>query len=223
MCAGTHVMNSEGAASVMREAILYRPKSETSQKTKMRLYCGGRQRTKSFQVTLPAADLGNVRFRDSRLGIGIMRFRDPELEALGWQAGDEITHINGKQVKETDDLQELDPAATTLTVDVERPLEGKDGFPDPPPRLVVGAPLVVGDALLYDSRTFHWGMAHEGVGAEGVTRYVLYANFKSSLDHAGVHPEAMGTKGLRDARRGFQNYVDQLRSEKREGKGALEL
>ncbi|CAE7662939.1 unnamed protein product, partial [Symbiodinium pilosum] len=56
-------------------------------------------------------------------------------------------------------------------------------------RLLVGAPLDIGDALIYDSRTVHWGMAN----CESYPRYVLYLNFKRG-GFRGSSPDAIAKR-----------------------------
>ncbi|CAK9014349.1 unnamed protein product [Durusdinium trenchii] len=51
---------------------------------------------------------------------------------------------------------------------------------------LIGAPLNVGDALLYDSRTVHWGSSNR----EEESRYVLYLNFKKR-DFVGTSPDEL--------------------------------
>ncbi|CAK0813036.1 unnamed protein product, partial [Prorocentrum cordatum] len=92
----------DDAQALLREAILWRPKGESSQEAKRRLYCGGRQRTRAFRLTLGAADLRGVRARDGRLGAAVAS-APPGLAGL--QAGDEITHAAGRRVAGSDDLR----------------------------------------------------------------------------------------------------------------------
>jgi len=56
-------------------------------------------------------------------------------------------------------------------------------------RTLVGAPLNIGDALIYDSRTVHWGMAN----CESYPRYVLYLNFKRGAFH-GCSPDTIAKR-----------------------------
>ncbi|CAE7626983.1 unnamed protein product [Symbiodinium sp. CCMP2592] len=56
-------------------------------------------------------------------------------------------------------------------------------------RMLVGAPLNIGDALIYDSRTVHWGMAN----CESYPRYVLYLNFKRGA-FRGCSPDAIAKR-----------------------------
>lgn len=56
-------------------------------------------------------------------------------------------------------------------------------------RMLVGAPLNIGDALIYDSRTVHWGMAN----CESYPRYVLYLNLKRG-DFQGCSPDAIAKR-----------------------------
>lgn len=221
LCMSTHVMKKEFASELLKEAILWRRKDETSQAAKMRLLCGGRQRTEAFEVSLPLKRVQEVRVVDSRLGIGIKKFTSQDVEALGWLVGDEITHVDGKRMTDVDDWRALKPGGGTITVKVERPLQGELGFVYPPPYLLVGAPLAVGDAVMYDSRTFHWGMAHVGEGHHAGTRYVLYANFKSNADHEGVHPEALANSEFAIANKEFREKVTRLRSRSENGTTAL--
>jgi len=213
-CSNTLKLTSEDAQSVFREAILWRPKGESSQEAKRRLFCGGRQKTEVFNLTIVIEeDLDStnaaqtfVSARDGRLGARIASFKTPEAEALGWAVNDEITHADGQRLLSADDWYEALQAAAgrRINVRVERPLPGPlPGMPG----LLVGAPLAAGDALLYDSRTWHWGMANFA----DRTRYVLYINFKSSDTHAGVHPEAAGTAELHGAREQFQRRLLELR------------
>merc|ERR1719375_2820565 len=99
------------------------------------------------------------------------------------------------------------PDDVELHVKLERP----DPGPDPPKRLLrVGAPLEPGDAVFYDSRTWHWGMKN----AKKETRYVIYINFKPNLEHGGVHPEAQGAfkgaVGRENVK--FQEHLTHIRS-----------
>jgi len=204
-CIGTHTMPSEQAKSIMRESLLWRPKGESAEDAQRRLYCGGGQPTETLQLDVKGKLQAGIRLRDSRLSAKIVRFTTQEAEALPWQVGDEITHCGGKRIAMSEDVMEALEAATSsaVTVQLERPIGHPPEFP---PRLTVGAPLAVGDVLLYDSRTWHWGMANRA----NRTRYVLYVNFKSSNEHGGVHPEASGTEALRAARAGFQQMFVQL-------------
>lgn len=205
LCVGTHTMPSDEAKQLMKEALLWRPKGEDAEDAKRRLYCGGRQPTEALRFEVATGPQAAVRLRDSRLGARVMGFETLEAEALPWRPGDEISHVGGRRLSMREDFSELlEGAAGPVEVRVERPA---GELPTVPPRLTVGAPLAVGDVLLYDSRTFHWGMAN----AANKTRYVLYVNFKSSDQHDGVHPEAAGTQELREARAAFQRKLLQLR------------
>lgn len=58
-------------------------------------------------------------------------------------------------------------------------------------------------------------MAHGGAAA----RLVLYANFKSSAEHLGVHPDTGATpQHVREARASFQRRLLELKGE---GRGEL--
>lgn len=62
------------------------------------------------------------------------------------------------------------------------------------PSRVVGAPLAVGDAIIYAHHICHWGMAN----LRNETRYVLYMDFKerslqeAALESQIVHDESIG-------------------------------
>jgi len=88
-------------------------------------------------------------------GRGMFRKRGPEVEGEFWIAGGGSTH-----------------GGAPLKLRVER---RSPGPLSPPSRLLVGAPLAVGDAVLYDSRTVHWGMSN----LAGSVRHVLYMEFRS--------------------------------------------
>jgi len=205
LCAGTHTLSNEDARHLMGEALLWRPKHETSNEAKQRLFCGGRQRTEPLRFSLAVGGQSEVRLRDSRLGAEVRGFASPEAEALPWRRGDEITHVAGQPVKESEDFFDNLPAAgEVVEVQLERPLPEQ---PARPPLLVVGAPLAAGDALLYDSRIWHWGMENRG----SRTRYALYVNFKRDAGHPGVHPESRGSPELREALGAFRRRLLGLR------------
>jgi len=214
MCAGTCNTTNEYSMAVFREAMLWRPKSESSQDAKRRLFCGGRQRTDVLNLEVSADKIMDLKLRSGRLGARIAGFRSKTSSSLAWKVNDEITHVNGKKVRDEDEVFEVlealnsdtaaAPAAAAVHIRYERPWEGPLPHPE---RLTVGAPLEIGDALLYDSRTWHWGMPNTG----DTTRYVLYVVFKSNETHAGIHPEAGSTAEVSEARRAFQKKFWQLR------------
>jgi len=208
ICGGTHVLPREDAAIVTREALLWRPQNESTSETKIRLLCGGRERTDSVDVSCKASVCRSVKLRDSRLGASIFRFTHADAETLPWRIGDAITHANGHKIKNSDDWDDILAEAKDepVVVHIERAREG----PAPPAsRLIVGAPLNLGDAILYDSRTWHWGMTN----LANHTRYVLYVNFKINAEHEGVHPEAKGSQDFQTARKGFQDRLLRLQQE----------
>lgn len=126
---------------------------------------------------------------------------------LGLEPGDEVTHVNELDFISWLQVKDFVPDfRENLLVRVLRPIQDAEE-PEPPvvrPRhvlrnqlrvwmtgrqhqdkLLVGAPLRLGDALIYDSRTVHWGMANR----DRQSRYVLYLNFKRG-DFQGTSPDA---------------------------------
>lgn len=206
LCSGTHNLSHKDAVLVVREAMLWNYQDESPGDAKRRLFCGGRQKTTSFEISCVANVCASIRVRDSRLGASIAKFTSPEAEALQLQIGDEMTHANGRTVSSREDWMEIveEAGQGSVIVQIERPHAGP--LPSPP-RLIVGAPLELGDALLYDSRTWHWGMMNQA----NETRYALYVNFKNITEHEGVHPEAHGSEALKIARKAFQARLLQLR------------
>lgn len=133
---------------------------------------------------------------------------------LGLEPGDEVTHVNELDFISWLQVKDFVPDfRENLRVRVLRPIQEAEE-PEPSVRrgaaprnqlrvwmtgrqhqdkLLVGAPLQLGDALIYDSRTVHWGMANR----DWQSRYVLYLNFKRG-DFQGTSPDALA---LRSAER----------------------
>lgn len=136
--------------------------------------------------------------------------------SLGLEPGDEVTHVNELDFISWLQVKDFVPDfRENLLVRVLRPIQEAPSAAEPPvvrPRnvlrnqlrvwitgrqhqekLLLGAPLQLGDALIYDSRTVHWGMANR----DWQSRYVLYLNFKRG-DFQGTSPDA---GALRSAQR----------------------
>lgn len=202
ICSGTAGHTADEDHALYQEAFLWKNASESFGDAKRRVYCGGRPRTDVFEMKV-GAEGGAVRTKQGRLGVAITGFTSSKAESLEWEVGDEVTHVNGDALSDGTAWRRAlkARAGKLLSIRVERPHPGPP--PDPPPRLIVGAPLKVGDCLLYDSRTWHWGMAHTGSS----TRYVLYINFKSSDQHDGVHAEISGNEQVAQANVLFQQRL----------------
>lgn len=208
LCVGTHEMTNAAAQQVMREAILWRPRHESSVEAKRRLFCGGREKTLAFDVSSLASDIAKpMKVHDSRLGVKILALPSGNASLLGWKVGDEITHVNGQATSSSEDwwdaVEQLE-GSHQLNFKLQRPT----GQYPIPPLLALGAPLEVGDVLMYDSRTWHWGTENRGT----FNRAVLYVNFKSTSEHPGVHPEATSTPDLKTSRVSFQAQLQELQT-----------
>lgn len=71
-------------------------------------------------------------------------------------------------------------------------------------RKVIGAPMHVGDMIVYDHRAYHWGMAN----TLGIERPMLYATFKKTKDHPGVQPRsAVRSDQAGEARKKFESAI----------------
>ena len=128
-----------------------------------------------------SALLGDI---DLQIGKTCARVRSlRESTTSGLQVGDEITHVNdlrfGAWLRIHPDIAEM---SSNLMLRVLRPPH--INTLEPPPNLLVGAPLNLGDAIVYDSRTVHWGMANE----KSEARHVLYLNFMSA-NFEGYSPD----------------------------------
>jgi len=78
-------------------------------------------------------------------------------------------------------------------------------------RKVIGAPLDVGDAVMYNHKAYHWGMQSTELEQE---RAVLYLAFKDTPEHAGVQPSAQErTDEARKARKDWDAVFEESISE----------
>ncbi|CAJ1355445.1 unnamed protein product, partial [Effrenium voratum] len=165
--------------------------------------------------------LGEVDFRRGKSRCLVRGLKE---NTLGLQLGDEVTHVNELDFMSWLLVKDHVPDfRKNLMVRVLRPIKEEDqeaepGRPREPRqlrvwmgkrhqhRLLVGAPLELGDAIMYDSRTVHWGMANK----EDYTRYVLYLNFKRR-NFMGISPDEMAIqlarKPCRIAREDFQDKL----------------
>ncbi|CAK8993701.1 unnamed protein product [Durusdinium trenchii] len=190
LCVATHhepELLDEAAATVRK----WRCNGESPMDARKRLVAGTILKRKALLVEwdstrhpLETLDLRlgkrNCRVRGLRLEDGL------SLEALGLEVGDEITHVN--DVSFMTWYKRITASSPPLGLHVplrlrvlRRPTapQSVEG-----PRLLVGAPLELGEAIMYDSRTIHWGMAN----TEDSARHVLYLNFMSS-DFNGYSPD----------------------------------
>lgn len=152
--------------------------------------------------------------------------------AIGLEPGDEVTHVNELDFISWLQVKDFVPEfQDNLSVRVLRPVAVQEpkaeaaspGRPATPrnqlrvwmngrqhqDKLMVGAPLQVGDALIYDSRTVHWGMANR----DWQNRYVLYLNFKRG-DFRGTSPDALAiATAQRRCRIARERFRDKLTRE----------
>ena len=129
---------------------------------------------------------------------------------FGLQLRDEITHVNELPFVSWLRIQaDVEEMQSRLTLHVLRP--PCVNTLSTPPNLLIGAPLNVGDAMLYDSRIIHWGMANEKPEA----RHVLYLNFMSA-GFDGYSPDGdaieSASRKCLQARAAFRKQLQDIKS-----------
>ncbi|CAJ1338817.1 unnamed protein product [Effrenium voratum] len=170
-CLGTHtdVELLDRAAEQVRR---WRCKNESPTEARQRIAAGNSVRREAITILwndeMPL--LESVDLKIGRRSARVAKVRHGSLEV-----GDEITGVNEMSFATWHRVQRQIPELQeAISLQILRAPDARD-LP-PAPDLLVGAPLGVGDAVIYDSRTIHWGMANQ----EFEPRQVLYLNFMSS-------------------------------------------
>eukprot|EP00434_Breviolum_minutum_P027233 symbB.v1.2.024084.t1/scaffold2256.1/size84244/1 len=187
-----------------RQVRRWRPLGATKAETRQRLCAGHKLERRRMEVTYDSA----ATFLDEvDLMLGKQSSMVKSVTSEGpLQRGDEITHVNDLRFMNWYQIHRESPKMQdSLRLDILRPPhvaalpavhEG--------PKLLVGAPLTVGDVMIYDSRIIHWGMAN----TESSPRHVLYLNFMSTsfegyspdgdaIAMASTEFERLGISGIR--------------------------
>ena len=191
-CPGTHddveLLDRAGA-----EVRRWRCIGESRMDARKRIAAGRRVKRQSLSLHWDGEASALLDGFDLQIGRSCARVRGLRgSTSLGLQVGDEITHVNELSFVAWLRIQaDIEEMRSNMVLHVLRP-------PDvstltPPPNLLVGAPLSVGDAIIYDSRTVHWGMANEKTGL----RHVLYLNFMSS-SFQGYSPDGDAIEAATD-------------------------
>ncbi|CAE7199563.1 Abcd3 [Symbiodinium sp. CCMP2592] len=191
-CPGTHddveLLDRAGA-----EVRRWRCIGESRMDARKRIAAGRRVKRQSLSLHWDGEASALLDRFDLQIGRSCARVRGLRgSTTLGLQVGDEITHVNELSFVAWLRIQaDIEEMRSNLVLHVLRPPDVRTLTP--PPNLLVGAPLSVGDAIIYDSRTVHWGMANEKTGL----RHVLYLNFMSS-SFQGYSPDGDAIQAATD-------------------------
>jgi len=214
-CTGTHLKPRSYSEAAQRELAEWKQRNPTAsvegRAAFFREMCSKSRKLVIGAVSLPAQVAPMLKVVASKSGGAVEFLAFEGAGALDLRLGDEIREVDGWPIKDLKDWQEAvdkGEKKQTLKLRVVRVVDGVDEDDQRTSEHVITLPLKAGDAVVYDARSWHWGMEN----VDPSWRTTLYLAFKSASVRNGSFFEPIATASVYQARDKFLNKFAKVRT-----------